>query len=1282
VRRSLPYARTLGRLVPVAAAGALLLPGSALADTTVDFEQFAPGTVITNQYADLGGAGQGVVFGPLPSGAGTGLNPVIRMPPAGQAQSGSQVADIATCGCENFELMPRTTGTFVVPRSRVSVDVGYLGPPATCVLANPGTACAYVTLLAFDAGGNQIAASSPTLVRQNQGVHTLLSVSTPSASIFGFEITARGGHVDDNKQIAIDDLSFDTPSAPPSPDFSLTPDSTNVKVVQGGSVSDKIAIGRFGGSAGNVTFTETGALGLGVHLAFVPNPAAGGVSTLTLIADANAPPTTGGDRTVTITGTPGSSSAGPSPRSFTLTFGVKSAFDVRVAGSTSISLASCVVSVPVEVTRDFAFSGPVALSVSGLPPGVTASFAPAQVTFPNGAAGQTVALNLTAPATGEALLRRTATIHASAPLLVERTATFMVGGTCPLQYDARVTSLQITQGVQSPFLPSRDPAHPPSVTAYSEIPDAAMLRGGGPTVVRVYADLAFGPAAGVPNIPAVLAGWTHNRVGGIVPLPGSPLLPTSGPRTLQPGGPLATVAEEGKETGAYTFTLPPSWTHGEIGISAQLLPSQGAPTPIATATANAAAFGQPSVAPCQSVPCMQNDTMSLTRIPFYEARAVSIVPVQMTVGDTALPDPASVFKWARLVTPLNVIVKPYAGTVDITDLSDTFTHCNANALLIPDQTARFNEQIRCSDQANAAGSDRFDTWVCDHSAPDSDPSSANPGWDIGVNTGVARGGTQHRNYCWSNGIGNTIESDAVVELHRPLTSVAHEFFHLLGRPHASGCNGGGSNGQTAESWPPDEMGFTQSIGLDTTLGSGTAGGPYALPSPPPTSSAPVCDSAAPVHSQCPPSANWFDFMSYCAFSGVGDPLTSGDAWGSVHNWNAVLEASRYHAKDLPGRRSMARARNASAHVPSLRVSAILNHDGTASVASVTPVEAPPEPPSQSGFHLIGSDISGKHVADVQMLVNAVHVDGEVPPVVLDGVIPAAGVASVAIVRNGSKLAGRQRSAHAPTVALHGIPIAKGTKTTIGWSAHDADGNALTLAIDYSADDGRHYEQIWSGPDKRVARVPTRYLSRSSTARIRVTVSDGFWTATATSRRFRSPGAPPVVSILSPASGVREPNDAPLVLAGQAFDDRLRLLTGRQLRWLLGRRLLGAGAQISVAGLPAGRHRIDLVARDRDGRTSRASVQVNLGAARPLFLILRAPAVVPRTAHSVPLTVASSLDATLVVRVSGLRSERFAVDRRTRRMTVRIRRGRKALRLQLLLSSGGQTRTAVLTLRRR
>src|SRR5450755_2142389 len=87
----------------LAVVAVLLLPSVALADTTVDFDGFAAGTTITSQYADLGGAGQGVTFGVLLGIGPAGLDPVVRTPPTGQAQSGVNVADITTCfACEFY----------------------------------------------------------------------------------------------------------------------------------------------------------------------------------------------------------------------------------------------------------------------------------------------------------------------------------------------------------------------------------------------------------------------------------------------------------------------------------------------------------------------------------------------------------------------------------------------------------------------------------------------------------------------------------------------------------------------------------------------------------------------------------------------------------------------------------------------------------------------------------------------------------------------------------------------------------------------------------------------------------------------------------------------------------------------------------------------------------------------------------------------------------------------------------------------------------------------------
>ena len=166
--------------------------------------------------------------------------------------------------------------------------------------------------------------------------------------------------------------------------------------------------------------------------------------------------------------------------------------------------------------------------------------------------------------------QQTLTIHASAPPLVDRTATITVHGACPEQYDARATSIQITQGVQSTFLPAFTPGrHPPNLYNYTEIPSefgqtpsVAELRGGGPTVVRVWANEKSGPAGGVPAVPAELYGSSYDRLGQLHALPGSPMLPVGGPRNLVQGSEVVTDAEERDENGAYSFVLPPPWTHG------------------------------------------------------------------------------------------------------------------------------------------------------------------------------------------------------------------------------------------------------------------------------------------------------------------------------------------------------------------------------------------------------------------------------------------------------------------------------------------------------------------------------------------------------------------------------------------------------------------------------------------------------------------------------------------------------------------------------------------------
>ena len=318
----------------------------AAADTTIGFDDRAPGTVLTNQYADAGGPGRGVVFGPLPGSAGDSARPVITSA-AGQAQSGSQVASINCPTCnEGLGYIPHTTGTFAVPRTHVSVYVGLLGSAASpCAAGSTAGACAVVSLLAFDVNGKQIAASTDATVTQGAGVHTLLSVSTASPQIVGFEIAARDP-TDNLKNVAIDDLTFDS-AGKPAPDFTLTPASTSLVVTNGQSISDQISIGRIAGSTGPIRL-DIGALPAGVHAQFAPNPADSS-TTLTLSGDSNmrsAPAAT-----VKVTGTPLSAGAGAGPHSFDLNLLAESVCDHVIDGHALVAalVARCN---PIDVADD------------------------------------------------------------------------------------------------------------------------------------------------------------------------------------------------------------------------------------------------------------------------------------------------------------------------------------------------------------------------------------------------------------------------------------------------------------------------------------------------------------------------------------------------------------------------------------------------------------------------------------------------------------------------------------------------------------------------------------------------------------------------------------------------------------------------------------------------------------------------------------------------------------------------------------------------------------------
>ena len=235
---------------------------------------------------------------------------------------------------------------------------------------------------------------------------------------------------------------------------------------------------------------------------------------------------------------------------------------------------------------------------------------------------------------------------------------------------------------------------------------------------------------------------------------------------------------------------------------------------------------------------------------------------------------------------------------------------------------------------------------------------------------------------------------------------------------------------------------------------------------------------------------------------------------------------------------------------------------------------------------------------------------------------------------------------------------------IRWQASDADSKRLTTTVTYSTDAGRHWHTIGMTGRQTQVVLPAGTLSRATRARVRVRVNDGFNDTVAESGNFRSDGVPPRAQILSPRRGEILSRGAMLYLSGSATEDTGQRLTGRSLRWYVGRRAVARGALASVRMLTPGLHRVRLVARDRYGRTGETSTSVRIAGGPVSLTVLGAPRQISRRARSVRLRVAASWPT--IARVG---SQRFQVGTRTRSIKVQVKPGRTALHIVLRLGGG-------------
>jgi hypothetical protein len=786
--------------------------------------------------------------------------------------------------------------------------------------------------------------------------------------------------------------------------------------------------------------------------------------------------------------------------------------------------------------------------------------------------------------------------------------------------DVSIAGMDVTQGIQKRTFATRssDPARPASFSY-----NGVNLAETGHTVVRVYANSRRPFAGPVPAM--TLFGYRDGKQLG-----GGALLPDAVPTTLQTGGGnVITDAEKVSSTLVYTFTPPWQWSQGNVSFRAEINPP-GLP---------------PAIAECRL--CHNDNTFVVSDIHFRKTTRVRVLPVAVTVNGVnpnGFPDPEPLFRGARATTPLPFDLPGYMGTLDMSDIANA-TSVKVEKCFLGIWPCSTSSHAISQSERLAFALDRLDNWASDHS------SSVYP---IGVFRdattlgGVTNGGAQ---------LFGGSQPRSIVRDSRPLTSIAHEIGHGLGRVHAGLTCGSNSNGQVGESWPPNDDGALDGIGLDTSK-------------PPPYA---VLDPAAANA----PSV-FFDLMSYCANTNeAATAANKPDAWVSIRNWerdlavNAPKQAADAAAKaSRPAVTGRVAAANPAA-ARTLRAVAMVPVQGDPSVINVAPDDGPPTPIDPAGrYQLIARDAKGKALASAGAVAQLEHVENGPPVVMVSGRVPAAGAVAVDVVQDGTVVSQQLASKFTPKVKFlspgRGAQVGKRGTVDVRWRTTDPDrGAKLTSIIQYSANDGASFTTVSITPSNGSVRLPVRLFPASRRARIRIRVQDGFHETLATSARFVSLGAPPLVRIVTPATGTSVQAGAGLTLAGEAFDDAGRALTGRALTWLVGKRVIARGGLASAPGLAPGARTIVLRATDHAGRTSSRSIVVRVLPGRPLFTVLNAPARLSRKAKRIVLTVAASFESRL--RVGNTKA---MVDRTPRRVFVAIKPGGSLLVLDVSLSSSG------------
>jgi hypothetical protein len=378
------------------------------------------------------------------------------------------------------------------------------------------------------------------------------------------------------------------------------------------------------------------------------------------------------------------------------------------------------------------------------------------------------------------------------------------------------------------------------------------------------------------------------------------------------------------------------------------------------------------------------------------------------------------------------------------------------------------------------------------------------------------------------------------------TTMAHEIGHNHGRPHASYDHGEGASGSP---WPYPHGGIGD-VGFDTL---------YMRALPPGN----------------PAGTHFHDFMAY------GYPR-----WVSIKGWNDLMAARQ------------ARPNPRWIFLPHLILTGFIRLDGGVEIGEVyqatTPTTARADVDSPYSVQVL--DASGAVIATQKIdLVEGVHdLDGgnnnydgwafAESLTLKEGTKPAAFV----IQKDGQPVARRDGSPNPPVVANVTVTQSR-TGYAVSWQGSDADGSALTYALQYSTD-GSNWMPVAVGLKQASYDLNGASLPGSDAARIRVLASDGFNTASADSATFAVAKKAPLVSIEAPDSMIAGRD---LSAIGVATDFQDEVIPEQSKRWAIDGNAVGQGAELSLMSLTPGTHKITFTATNSQGLSASASVGITV-----------------------------------------------------------------------------------------